>query len=192
MAQRASSRTPEGQGSNIPLGWKPTPSEPIPVVRCVQIKKDGERCKQWSLRGYTKCKRHAGPGAMKDGNVAQYSKAVVEAGRLRLIDEADPAIDQLVALMQPGTAEAIRLKAATEVLDRAGIRGGFEVDVEVEVRESPAEALRKRLDELQKGADAVRKIREGSDIVDAELVEDDPEQPSLFELDEAEESDDEQ
>lgn len=175
----------EQQGSNIPLGWKPTEAHPVPVVRCVQIKKDGERCKRWSIRGYTKCLRHAGPGArMKDGNVSQYAAAVIEAGRLRLIDEVDPAIDNLLALMEPGTGEAIRLKATTEVLDRAGIRGGIEIEVTGDVMDSPADELAKRLLKLRAGAEAVQRMKEervaaDAEVVDAEIVEEDT---PLFDL----------
>lgn len=184
--------TADQQGSEIPLGWKPTPSKPVPVVRCRHIRKDGSRCKNWSLRGYIKCKRHAGPGAQTpDGNVTLWAAAVVEAGRLRIIDEADPAIDQLVALMQPGTAEAIRLKAATEVLDRAGIRGGFEISVDADITaHSAASEIEKRLAELKEGAAAVRRLRgeedTDSDIVEGEIIED-PDQPALFDLAEDEE-----
>ena len=180
--KNSSGRGALSQNSNIPLGWKPTDAKPVPVVRCTQIKKDGNRCGRWSIRGYTKCIVHAGPGAlMKDGNVRVYSDAVIEAARIRLIDEVDPAIDGLVSLTQPGTSEQIRLKAYTEILDRAGIRGGFEVQVEADITANPSDELRKRLSELQAGATAVKKMKEG-DVVDAELVEDDPEQPSLFEL----------
>lgn len=166
------------QGSITPLNWKPTPTKPVPVVRCTQIKKDGERCKRWSLRGYTKCHRHAGPGAMKDGNVSKYAAAVVEAARLRLIDDSDKALEVLNELLQPGSSEGIRLKAATEVLDRAGIRGGIDVKVDVEVHEDPAVVIADRLAKLAEGAEEVKKMqaksRQGDsseDIVDAEVVD---------------------
>lgn len=188
--------TAAGQNSNVPLNWKPTKAEPVPVVRCVQIKKDGDRCGRWSIRGYTKCIVHSGPGAlMPDGNVSKYAESVIEAARLRLIDSTDGALDVLHELTQPGSGEAIRLKAATEILDRAGIRGGFEVKVEAEIIESPAELIRKRIDELKKGADAAAKMKSDAeaaalgDIVDAELV-DDPDQPGLFDLPEEESTDD--
>jgi hypothetical protein len=169
--------SPADQGSPIPLGWKPTPAEPVPVVRCTQIKADGDRCNNWSLRGYHKCFVHSGRGGLK--NVTKYAEAVVESARLRLIDESDGAVTQLVTLMQPGTAEQIRLKAATEILDRAGIRGGFEIDTTIEVTDNPADLIRKRLHELKEGAEAAQKIRDGYDVVDGEIIED---QPALFDL----------
>ena len=184
--------SPAQQGSSIPLGWKPTPNAPVPVVRCTQIKKDGVRCGRWSLRGYTKCQKHAGPGAlMPDGNVNKYREAVIEAAKLRLLDSADEALETILQLKEPGTGEAIRLKAATEILDRAGIRGGFELSVEGEVTVNASDEVRKRLAELKHGADEVRKMQsklqptvdENGDIVDAEVIED-SEQLSLFEEDE--------
>lgn len=182
-AKDPTGNSPVDQGSVVPLGWKPTKREPVPVVRCVQIKKDGERCKRWSIRGYTKCKRHAGPGAlMPDGNVSKYAAAVVEAARIRLIDEVDPALDGLVALSQAmGTADAIKLKAYTEILDRAGIRGGIELDVNVEhTIDSPVDEIKRRIQELKKGSAAVEKMRhEAEDVVDAEIIEEDT---PLFEL----------
>jgi len=190
IEQNPSGTSPLTQGSNIPLGWKPSREAPVPVVRCRQIKKDGERCKKWSLRGYDKCIKHAGPGAqMPDGNVSKYAQAVIEAARLRLVDDTDKAIDVLHDLMQPGTSEGIRLKSATEILDRAGIRGGFEIDVDVEVTDNPADTVKARLAKLAEGAAAVKDMRRRSaptaeadegDIVDAEIVEDDPDQGTLF------------
>lgn len=134
---------------------------------------------------------------MPDGNVQKYAENVIEAARLRLIDCSDDAIDTINQLMQPGTGEAIRLKAATEVLDRAGIRGGFEVKVEGEIISSPADELQKRMDKLREGALAVQRMKderdaESADVVDAEIVEEEDEQLALFdELPEAEESNDE-
>jgi hypothetical protein len=124
---------------------------------------------------------------MPDGNVNKYREAVIEAAKLRLLDMSEEALDTIWQLSQPGTAEAIRLKAATEVLDRAGIRGGFELSVEGEVTVSATDEIRKRLAGLKEGADEVRKMRDElidgtieADVIDAEFYEEDPEQPSLF------------
>lgn len=182
----ASGKSPVQQGTEIPVAWKPTAEQPVPVMRCSQIKKDGTRCKRWSLRGYHKCKSHSGPGAlMPDGNVNKYREAVIEAAKLRLLDMSEEALDTIWQLSQPGTAEAIRLKAATEVLDRAGIRGGFELSVEGEITVSATDEIRKRLAGLKEGAEEVAKMRAAqvvdadADIVDGEILED-SEQLSLF------------
>ena len=178
--------TAEAQNSIVPLGWKPTEKAPVPVVRCIQIKADGIRCGRWSLRGYTKCKKHSGPGAlMPDGNVHKYAAPVIEAAKLRLVDDSEMALDVLQQLAQPGTGEAIRLKAATEILDRAGIRGGFEVEITGDITVSPVDEIRKRLAELKKGADELTKMQLG-DVIDGEIVEDEG-QDALFSMDEDDE-----
>lgn len=181
-------RTAIAQDSNIPLDWKPTVAEPIPVVRCTVIKKNGDRCKAWSLRGTTVCIAHGG----RLPSVYKNAEARVEAARLRLIDNADYAVTVLEELMQPGTAESVRLKASTEVLDRVGVRGGFEVQVDAEVTLNPADTVKDRLAKLASGAAAVEQMRakaraahhqteadDNDDIIDAEVIED-PEQGTLF------------
>lgn len=179
-------RSAAEQGSNVPTGWKPTLSEPVPVVRCTQIKRDGERCKKWSLRGYHKCIKHAGPQAlMPDGNVQKHREAVLEAARLRMLDDADECLDVLADLRQVGTAEAIRLKAATEILDRVGLRAGVDIDVHVDVTDSPTDELRKRLTGLKEGMLARQKMIDEAhaDVVEGEIIED-SEQLELFDMDE--------
>jgi hypothetical protein len=169
--QNPNATVPGAQGSIVPLGWTPTPSKPVPVVRCIVIKKDGTRCGRWSLRGHTKCKSHLHGADMNFPHVRQYMDAVIEAARLRLVDSADDSITTLEFLRENASGEAIRLKAATEVLDRAGVRGGFEIDVEVEQKTNPAELLAKRLQTLRE------RHLESAGVVDAELVEDEPDSP---------------
>jgi hypothetical protein len=55
--------------------------------------------------------------------------------------------------MDTAQSEPVKLKAATEILDRAGVRGGIELGVEVNVNERPAgEILRERLERLKAAA----------------------------------------
>lgn len=168
--QDPSKTVPGLQGSVIPLGWKPTAAKPVPVVRCVVIKKDGNRCGKWSLRGHTKCKSHLRGAELNFPNIREHMDAVIEAARMRLLDDADMAVDTLEDLMTPGTSEGIRLKAATEVLDRVGVRGGFEIDVEVSHTEDPADVLKQRLATLRERGLASQQYIE-SEIVDAEEVD---------------------
>lgn len=183
--QNPSATVPGGQGSVIPLGWKPTAAKPVPVVRCIVIKSDGVRCGRWSIRGATKCMSHL-KGAMNFESFTKHTEAVLESARMRILDDTDLAVDTLENLMQPGTAEGIRLKAATEILDRAGIRGGFEIDVEVERKENPAELVSARLLKLKEAGrmalDAAKSPESPEDeVIDAEIVEDAPDgQGTLF------------
>lgn len=135
------------QGRNIPMGWKPTAAEPVPVIRCVAPlrngPKKGEQCPNWSLRGATVCISHGG----RLPNVRKHAEEVREAARMRILGLSDMAIDTLEELADAqGTAgAAVRLKAATELLDRAGIKGGIEMNVTHEVRSNPSEEIAKRL-----------------------------------------------
>jgi hypothetical protein len=52
-------------------------------------------------------------------------------------------------MMESAESEQVKLKAATEILDRAGIRGGIEIEAKVEVSERPADdIIRERLARL--------------------------------------------
>lgn len=165
----------------IPAKWKPTAAEPVPVVRCTAIARStGAQCKRWSLRGTNVCMRHGG----QLPNVADHAAAVVEAARLRLIGLSDEAIDIVHDLAVNSTADQVRLKAATELLDRAGVRGGVEVDFggNVEVtHETAADRARRLLEQTaSRLATKIETERETDDepteddpdVVDAELVED--------------------
>lgn len=139
-------RTPASQGSLTPTGWEPTHQKPVPVIQCTAFNNKGERCGRWSIRGHRVCIKHGG----RLPNVQKHAAAVVEAARLRLIDMADPAIDVLHDLIQSGTADAIRLGAAKEILDRAGVRGGIDVTMEVEHKIDPAALVADRLAQIRK------------------------------------------
>lgn len=130
------------QGVEIPMNWKPTIDEPVPVVRCKATSTTtGERCKRWSIRGTTVCQTHGG----RLPSVIEHSQAVVESARLRLFGLAEQAVDVLEDLSQPGTSDAIRLKAAELILNRAGLKDAVELKVEVTQGQSPSEDILKKL-----------------------------------------------
>lgn len=56
--------------------------------------------------------------------------------------------------MQSAASEPVRLKASTEILDRAGVRGGIEFDARLEVTDGrpPAQVVAERLQRLADGA----------------------------------------
>lgn len=133
------------QGAVVPKGWKPTVDKPVPVVQCTGTVRNGdrkgERCGRWSIRGHNVCMVH---GAQFPA-VQEAAAKVVEAGKIRLIADADLAIDTLFELIKPGTADQVRLGASKEILDRAGIKGGYEVAVEVTHSTSAADEIQKKL-----------------------------------------------
>lgn len=112
--------------------------------RCRFVKTDGLRCMLWSS-GRTKddglCNVHLG-SIKRPGQD-------VERARAKIVQSAAYAVDVVEELMENATSEPVRLKAATEILDRAGVRGGVELDVGLDVNVRPAhEILAERLQRL--------------------------------------------
>lgn len=74
------------------------------------------------------------------------------AAARRLAEAAPMAAQVLADLMESGSTDEVRRKAAADVLDRTGLRPGVEVTVtttQAEHGASPAEILRARLDRLR-------------------------------------------
>lgn len=145
------------QDSLIPQGWKPTVRTPVPVVRCAHIFKDsheraGERCGRWSLRGSRLCYRHSGNGNLR--NVEEYRQAIIEAARLQLTEAVPDAMQTLIHLQENSPADNVRLKAATEILDRAGLKAAEQLEVDITVSDRPpAVALAERLEKLRRAGE---------------------------------------
>jgi len=121
--------------------------------RCITVKSDGLRCMLWSS------------GRLKDGGLcrvhlrfARKSGEDIERARRKLIQSAPYAVDVLEELMESATSEPVRLKASTEILDRAGVRGGMDIGLDVEVKDarSPAQIVAERLARLAEGAVVVQ------------------------------------
>lgn len=164
--------------------------------RCRIIKSDGIRCMLWAsgrLQDDGMCRVHL-RSAKKPGED-------IERARKKIIQAAPYAVDVLEEMMETAESEPVRLKAATEILDRAGVRGGVEIDMGVEVTDArPAHVVvAERLAKLAAGAEAVSSLQdrevgagpssgatdktdisaqssstsEDDGIVEAEIVEDD-------------------
>jgi hypothetical protein len=145
--------------------------------RCRQIKDDGIRCMLWSS-GRPKddglCRIHL-------RSVKHKTSDDIERARTKLVQAAPYAVDMLEDLMENAESEPVKLKAATEILDRAGVRGGIEIDSTVTLDARPAASIiAERLNRLAAGAiEASAKLAEAGliiqpdkDIIDAEVVED--------------------
>lgn len=147
--------------------------------RCRMIKTDGIRCMLW-----------ASGRPKDDGLCRMHLRKVrkpgedVERARRKILQAAPYAVDVLEELMETAESEPVRLKASTEILDRAGVRGGQDLNVEVEVTDSrpAAQVVAERLARLAEGAqaiaarvDALESETDNSDIVDAEVVEEEDE-----------------
>ena len=152
---------------------EPTASQKQPAVlpaRCRIVKDDGIRCMLWSS------------GRIKDDGLCRaHLKSVrkpgedVERARRKLIQAAPYAVDVLEDMMENAESEPVKLKAATEILDRAGVRGGTELSVDVEVNDArpPHVIVAERLQRLAAGAASLQeRLNPTDDITDAEIVED--------------------
>lgn len=118
--------------------------------RCRAIKDDGIRCMLWSsgrLNDDGYCRVHLRSLARRPGED-------IERARQKLTQSAPYAVDVLEELMQTAASEPVRLKASTEILDRAGVRGGIEFDARLEVTDGrpPAQVVAERLQRLADGA----------------------------------------
>ena len=137
--------------------------------RCRQIKDDGIRCMLWSS-GRPKddglCRIHL-------RSVKHKTSDDIERARQKLVQAAPYAVDMLEDLMENAESEPVKLKAATEILDRAGVRGGIEIDSTVNLDVRPAASvIAERLQRLALGAaEANAKLADaGIDVIDAEVV----------------------
>ena len=145
-------------------------------ARCRTIKDDGIRCMLWSS-GRPKddglCRVHLRSVKKRPGED-------IERARQKLTQAAPYAVDMLEDMMENAISEPVKLKAATEILDRAGVRGGIEFDANVKVTDDRPAAviIQERLDRLAASA-AQRALdlsasgvieSDTSDIQDAEVV----------------------
>jgi hypothetical protein len=143
--------------------------------RCRQIKDDNIRCMLWSS-GRPKddglCRIHLRSTKHKTSDD-------IERARTKLMQAAPYAVDVLEDLMESAESEPVKLKAATEILDRAGVRGGIEVDTSVNIDVRPAASIiaerLQRLTTTAAEASAKLSLATGEELptVDAEVVEDD-------------------
>jgi hypothetical protein len=143
--------------------------------RCRQIKDDNIRCMLWSS-GRPKddglCRIHLRSTKHKTSDD-------IERARNKLMQAAPYAVDVLEDLMESAESEPVKLKAATEILDRAGVRGGIEVDTSVNIDVRPAASIiaerLQRLTTTAAEASAKLSLATGEELptVDAEVVEDD-------------------
>lgn len=118
-------------------------------TRCTYMKDDGIRCMLWTS-GRPK---DAGMCRVHLRHVAKKPSDEIERARKKLVQSAPYAVDTLEELMQYATSEPVRLKASTEILDRAGVRGGIELDATVTTGERPAaDIISERLERLRAGA----------------------------------------
>jgi hypothetical protein len=161
-----------------------TPEHKLPILptRCKRVRADGSRCWNWSwpaasANGF--CRSHCDRFAFDA--VGQMNK-LNDAAKMRLSQLTEPSLAALEDLVLNSSVPQVRLKAATEILDRVGIRGGTELTVsgtvEHEVKD-PSIEVRERLDALatrlapKELEEAEPELPGSGIIVEAELIEED-------------------
>lgn len=129
--------------------------------RCLYIMDDGIRCRRWTSG-------RIGMSGLCTSHIKRktLSPNLLEMARRKLLQAAPYAVDVLEDLMENAKSEPVKLKATTEILDRAGIRSGQDVTIDVDVRVSsdPYKVIQERLNNLSKRVEV-------DNFIDAEIVE---------------------
>lgn len=117
-------------------------------VRCSYINRYGKGCGRQAVTGMDRCDMH---GALYLD--PEQIKEMISKGQEKIVTASDAAIEAVLDLMQNSTQDAIRLKAAEMILDRAGFRPGMEITIKDQNSgdgaQSPADVLRERIDRLR-------------------------------------------
>lgn len=108
-------------------------------IVCRAKRSDGEPCRAPAIRGARVCRVHGGS-----------TRHIRDAANKRIEELVLPAVSKLRVLLLRGDSHTIQLKAATEILDRAGIVATQQVDVDnhvsITVSYSDVELARKVID----------------------------------------------
>lgn len=156
-------------------GWQQQDREGVPEeerrpfpTRCETIRTDGTRCWNWASapKKSLRCKQHLPWQADQESRNALIARA-------KLLELAPTAAETLEDLVMNAESEPVRLKAATEILDRVGVRGGMEIDAKVEVEQvDNATVIREKLQRLAERA-VLPSL--APPVIEAEVVEHDAE-----------------
>lgn len=164
----------------------PSPSkkrQPLALPsRCAAIKDDGIRCMLWSsgrLQDDNLCRVHLRSLKHRPGDD-------IERARAKLTQAAPYAVDVLEQMMEFAESEPVKLKAATEILDRAGVRGGVELDANITLDARPAATLiAERLQRLAINASsAAARLHDAGIILTGDPKKDKREEENIIDVEE--------
>jgi hypothetical protein len=135
--------------------------------RCVFIKRNGERCRKYAVRGGTCCASHNNTKAVRAA-AARRMEDIRNAALLSLTEMVPQALATLATAIQQQDATGV--KAALAVLDRAGLAVVDKREVSVHVSDDDVKLDRLIVSLVEQRA---RELREG-EVVDAEVVAETP------------------
>lgn len=133
--------------------WEVSPENPLAPVRCVTVLQDGERCSSTAIPGQNRCLKHGASEAE--------AHQVVEAARRRLMGMANTALETFDDVMKNSINDSARIKAASEVLNRVGIKEDTNINIQIDDKTEARSAVLSRLEAMRL-----------EDIEDAEVIED--------------------
>lgn len=146
-------------------------------IPCAATNSDGfSDCPHVALRDSDFCAKHHVKKSIKPTkDLDRFREQMMINARhdlLRISPDATRTIGELI--VDTEVPANVRLKAATEVLDRVGIRGGTEIDIQAEVTGNPSDDIRRRLAAMATGLIAQQQAatEPEPDIVDGEVIDD--------------------
>lgn len=118
-------------------------------MRCTaKSKQSGTRCKRNAIAGGTVCNMHGGKAPQ-----------VIAKARVRLAALVDPAIKRLEKIIKSGKHDPSAVRAATDVLDRAGLKPADRLELEGSFRVMDPGRDQLSDDDLEKLIVAAKQLR---------------------------------
>lgn len=128
---------------------------------CTARRRNGEKCLNYAVKGATVCRMHGGSAPQ-----------VRAAAQTRILMASDLAAKKLVELMSSAKVDdRVKLAAAKDLLDRANLAGTQNIEVGVTKRSFEDHASEIVFDAI--ADDDQPALPAPSDIVDADVIEDD-------------------
>lgn len=134
--------------------WTPSPETPLAPVRCVTVESNGVRCEYEAIEGQNRCLKH--------GASTTEAHKVIGAARKRLLGMTNTALETFDDVMKNSVNDSARIKAASEVLNRAGVKEDTNINIQVEDKTEARSAVLDRLAQMK---------LEDTEIEDAEVVD---------------------
>lgn len=136
-----------------PVRIRPSGRPEMSERGCQETLRSGRQCTYPALEDSLFCGyHHSIAKADPTHDVIRYREQMMDHARIELLRMSPKAAETIEQILDSDTVPAqVKLKAATEVWDRIGIRGGMDLDINAEVHTDPAEDIRKRLEAMGAG-----------------------------------------